>query len=120
MMKVVGTACFADRMPALAYIQFCPLPNGCDPSVDLFSELSFLHDLLGSPTEFPFWFIEVVIRPTQAFETIGKPRGSPETARSVQSALCDGPLFEFTNVHLHRIHELNIVPLVCAESTRKP
>ncbi|MFZ0951418.1 MAG: hypothetical protein WAN17_04075 [Candidatus Sulfotelmatobacter sp.] len=99
-----ASACYAGHKPMLAYIQFCPLANGCHPDVILMSDLSRLHCLLGAPEEFPFWLVEVVAKPTEKFETIrGLTRGSPETAKQVHRALCNGPLFEFAKLHLHRI-----------------
>jgi hypothetical protein len=99
-----ASACYAGHKPTLAYIQFCPLANGCHPDVILMNDLSHLHGLLGAPDEFPFWLVEVVAKPTETFETIrGLTKGLPDAAKEVHRALCNGPLFEFTKVHLHRI-----------------
>jgi hypothetical protein len=104
MVHRAAAACFVGPMPTLAYIQFCPLANGCDPDVMLMNDLSYFHNLLGAPDEFPFWLVEVVAKPTETFETIrGLTRGLPDTAKEVHRALCNGPLFEFTQLHLHRI-----------------
>jgi hypothetical protein len=104
MVHRAASACNVGSVPALAYIQFCPLPNGCDPDVMLMNDLSRLHGLLGTPDQFPFWLVEVVAQPTETFETIrGLTRGLPDTASEVHRALSNGPLFEFAKVHLHRI-----------------
>jgi hypothetical protein len=99
-----ASACYAGHKPTLAYIQFCPLANGCHPDAILMNHLSHLHSLLGAPDEFPFWLVEVVAKPTETFETIrGLTKGLPNTGKEVRRALCNGRLFEFTQLHLHRI-----------------
>jgi hypothetical protein len=100
-----ASACYAGQTPTMAYIQFCPLTNGCDPEPWLMDDLCHLHTLLGAPEGFPFWFVEIVARPTPAFEQIrGLPKSSVETAEAVRNALLEGPLFQFTEFHLHRVH----------------
>ena len=104
-----ASACYGDHKPTLAYIQFCPLASGCHPDVVLMNDLSYLHNLLGAPDEFPFWLVEVVAKPTEAFEEIrGLTKGLSETAQAVHRALCNGPLFQFTKFHLHRIHGVRV------------
>jgi hypothetical protein len=109
MVHRAASACYVGPNPTLAYIQFCPLANGCYPDVMLMNDLSYFHNLLGAPDEFPFWLVEVVAKPTQTFETIrGLTRGLRDTAKEIHRALCNGPLFEFTKLHLHRIHGLRV------------
>ena len=109
MVHRAASACYKGHVPTLAYVQFCPLANGCHPDMILMNDLSHLHGLLGAPDEFPFWLVEVVAKPTEAFEEIrGLTKGLPETAHAVHRALCNGPLFEFTNFHLHRIRGLRV------------
>jgi hypothetical protein len=104
MVHRAAAACYAGNIPTLAYVQFCPLANGCEPDVMLMNDLSYLHSLLGAPDEFPFWLVEVVAKPSEAFEELrGLTKGLPETAQAVHRALCNGPLFEFTKFRLHRI-----------------
>jgi hypothetical protein len=99
-----ASACVTGRIAALAYIQFCPLPNGADAGSRLRGDLDHLYTLLGAPERFPFWLVEVVIRPTEGFERIRNlTKGLPATADAVRSALCDGPLFEFEDFRPHRI-----------------
>ena len=111
-----ASACYAGHMPTLAYIQFCPLASGYHPDAILMNDLSYLHSLLGAPDGFPFWLVEVVARPSEAFEEIrGLTKGASETAQAVHRALCNGPLFEFTKFHLHRIRGLEIAPAAFSE-----
>ena len=67
-------------------------------------DLKSLHGLLGDPVGFPFFLIEVEAIATARFEQIkGSPKGSVETAETVRNALRDGPLFDFSGYHLHRV-----------------
>ena len=109
MVHRAAAACYAGNIPTLAYVQFCPLANGGDPDVMLMNDLSYFHNLLGAPDEFPFWLVEVVAKPTETFEKIrGLTSGLPDTAKEVHRALCNGSLFEFTKLHLHRIRGLRV------------
>jgi len=100
-----ASACYAGHAPTMAYIQFSPLANGRPPEPWLMNDLSHLHNLLGAPEGFPFWLVEIVAKPTPAFEQIrGLPKSSVETANAVRNALLKGPLFQFTEFHLHRVH----------------
>lgn len=105
MVHRAASACTVKRKPALAYLQFSPLPNGRRPEIEkLQRQLSKLDELLGSPTHFPFSLIEVETKPTEAFRRIsGLPKGSPRTAEVVRAALVEVPLFEFTNVVVHPV-----------------
>jgi hypothetical protein len=99
-----ASACAAGRKPTLAYIQFYPLPNGPVVCSTLREDLDHLYTLLGAPEQFPFWLVEVTLRPTEGFEHIRNlTKGLPATADAVRRALCDGPLFEFEGFRRHRI-----------------
>jgi hypothetical protein len=101
MVHRAASACAAGRRPSLAYLQFSPLPNGIEPNItQLQTKLSHLYDILGAPSAFPFFLIEVKLKATDAFHRIsGLPKGSPKTAAMVRAVLLHAPLFEFTSVH---------------------
>jgi len=99
-----ASACAAGRKPTLAYIQFCPLPNGTEVCSTLRDDLDHLYTLLGAPEQFPFWLVEVTLKPTEGFERIRNLiKGLPATAQAVRKTLCNGPLFEFEAFRPHRI-----------------
>jgi hypothetical protein len=99
-----ASACATGRKPTLAYIQFCPLPNGAEVCSTLRYDLEYLYTLLGTPDKFPVWLVEVVVKTTDGFEQIRNlAKGVPATSQAVRKALCDGPLFEFEDFKLHRI-----------------
>jgi len=104
MVHRAASAC-AIGHPALAYIQFSPLPDGKQTDLQrLKADLTNLHGLLGAPAGFPFLLIEVEAKATSAFEHIeGLPKGSANTAEEVKIALRNGPLFDFTGFHIDRI-----------------
>lgn len=95
--------------PALAYIQFSPLPPGIAPGIklkleQLQTDFSRLRQLLGTTEGFPFFLVEVTATPTEAFEEISKlAKGSRETAKAVCTAMRGAPLFEFKNPHFHPV-----------------
>lgn len=105
MVHRAASACAAGREPALAYLQFSPLPDGSAPhSGQLLDDLGHLHDLLGRPEKFPFCLLEVVVKTTAAFEEIRDlPKACPETAEAVKKSLCGGPLFEFEGVRQYAV-----------------
>lgn len=99
-----ASACVAGRIPALAYIQFRPLPNGAEVHSTLRGDLDHLYTLLGAPEQFPSWRVEVTLKPTEGFEHIRNlTKGLPATAQAVRKALCDGALFKFEDFRLHPI-----------------
>lgn len=95
--------------PALAYIQFSPLPPATAPDIkfkleQLQSALSRFRHLLGTTHGFPFFLVEVTATPTEAFNRIsGLARGSRKTASLVRTALRAAPLFEFKDFRLHPV-----------------
>lgn len=105
MVHRAASACVAGRAPAMAYIQFSPLPDATPPDIArLKCDLAHLHHLLGDPTGFPFHLIEVEVSPTATFKRIkALPKGSAETARTVRAVLGKEPLFEFTISRWHTV-----------------
>lgn len=95
--------CDVSGRPALAYLQFSPLPNDSEPHTELLKDgLSHLYHLLGAPSNFAFLLIEVTAIPTEAFVLIsGLRKGSSETARAVIGALGGAPLFRFSDFRTH-------------------
>lgn len=98
MVHRAASACAAGPKPKLLYLQFTPLPNGTPADCrHLREDLHNLHSLLGSPEDFPFYLVELEVKPTAAYEVIASlSKGSAETAEKVVSALNGEPLFEFT------------------------
>lgn len=105
MVHRAASAGAAGRKPALAYLQFSPLPDGSTADCQqLLDDLGHLHDLLGGPEGFPLRLIEVVARPTAAFEGIRSLRkGSGDTAEAVKRALRGEALFEFEGLQEYAV-----------------
>ena len=105
MVHRAASACSLGRSPVLAYLQFLPRPD--DHPTDVvgpLNDLTQFHQLLGSPTGFPFYLVEVEARPLPDFERIKNlPKGSTQTAHVVRSALRNGPLFEFASWRLKKV-----------------
>jgi hypothetical protein len=52
------------------------------------ADLQHLHQLLGSPQDFPFSLVALPLRPTEAFRTIESLRKrGPDTDRSIRDAI---------------------------------
>jgi len=100
-----ASACYYSEKPRLVYLHFIPDPSGAGATSEQYrSDLNHLKELLGNPTKFQFYLLEVEIKPTMEFEQIKHlPKASLETARIVRNALTDATLFEFTNFHLQVI-----------------
>ena len=98
MVHRAASACAVGTSPAMAYLQFSPLPDNTRPNIaQLENDLGHLHALLGKPAELPFYLLDVEIRPTAAFiEISGLPKGCASTAATVKAALLNGSLFDFT------------------------
>ena len=104
MVHRAASACFASRIPTLAYIQFSPLPNGSSQEPTVIRDLAQLHTLLGVPDTLRFYLVEVLVAPTKAFEAIrALPKSSPATTKSVITALRNGPLFRFVDFRVHHV-----------------
>jgi len=97
MVHRAASACAVGRKPKLIYLQFTPLPNGAPVDTQhLNNDLRTLHDLLGSPANFPFYLVEMEVKPTTAYQTIANlPKKSVETAAQIMAALNGEPLFKF-------------------------
>lgn len=97
MVHRAASACAAGRQPALAYLQFSPLPSGGAPDFQqLLDDLANLHGSLGNPEGFRFRLIELLVKPTKSFAAVvDLPKGRLETAEVVKRALREDALFEF-------------------------
>lgn len=97
MVHRAASACAAGLNPKLLYLQFTPLPNGTPADcLHLREDLYNLHSLLGSPVDFPFYLVELEVKPTAAYVAIASlPKGSTETAVKMMAALKGDPLFKF-------------------------
>ncbi|MGA2673630.1 MAG: hypothetical protein ABSE99_10425 [Terracidiphilus sp.] len=104
MVHRAASACAAGN-PAMVYLQFSPLPDGNQPDIQrLKDDLIYLHGLLGVPIGLPFFLVEVEAKATARFaQILGLPKGSQSTADAVMNALREGPLFDFTGYHVHRL-----------------
>lgn len=105
MVHRAASACEAGRSSAMAYLQFMPLPGGALPVTSaLECDLAHLHRVLGNPTPLPFYWVEVEVRPTAAFERIKElPKGSRDTEVAVRTALGEAPLFDFGSFRVRQI-----------------
>jgi len=105
MVHRAASACYGSEDPNLAYLHFIPDPSGQGAiSVQYESDLQYLYNLLGNPTKFGFYLIEVEIKPTTEYDRIKSlPKASSETAYTIRAALENGPLFEFKDFNLHAI-----------------
>ena len=104
MVHRAASACSAGKLPALIYLQFCPLPDGRPVESSLMDDLRHLHSLLGSPPNVPFWLAKVEMRPNPAFDRIRTlSRGLSQTAQAVRDALRGEPLFTFTDISFHPV-----------------
>ena len=105
MVHRAASACFNSEQPRLAYLHFIPDPSGKGATSKQYqSDLEHLRLLLGNPSDFQFYLVDLEIRPTEVFERIKDlPKGSAKTAIAVRNAFDDGALFEFANCHLQVI-----------------
>jgi len=85
-------------------LHFTPTIKSAATSAQYLTDLSQVHALLGSPSDFPFFLIDVPMQPTQAFRAIEHlKKGAAETGEAVRSALLGQRLFEFGEPHMRRI-----------------
>jgi len=100
-----ASACYESEKPNLAYLHFVPDPSGKGATATQYeSDLKLLRELMGKPNEFGIYLIEVNIKQTPAFEKIKDlPKGTAETATAVRNALENGPIFDFSDLHLQDI-----------------
>jgi hypothetical protein len=99
-----ASACALGRAPSLAYLHFVPATKGAATSEQYLNDLSQVHALLGSPADFPFYFIELSMQPTKAFQAIEHlKKGDAKTGRMVRSALLASALFTFGEPSVRQI-----------------
>ena len=100
-----ASACYESEKPNLAYLHFVPDPSGKGATATQYeSDLELLRELMGKPNEFGIYLIEVNIKQTPAFEKIKDlPKSTAETATAVRNALENGPIFDFSDLHLQDI-----------------
>jgi hypothetical protein len=102
MVHRAASACHGTKHPQLAYCVFHQPTNRPDDAYLI--GLQSLHAVLGTPCDFPFYFGEIQINPTEAFRSIEDlPKGSLATAHLVRSAFQDSELFKFLNYRIHKI-----------------
>jgi len=84
-------------LPELIYLHFNPSPEKNSATLNEYvSDLTHLHNILGSPKDLIFRCVELPVFPTPAFEIIKNlNKHLPITSTQVFEALCHGPLFTF-------------------------
>lgn len=103
MVHRAASACAAGGKPALAYLLFKPSP---DPrTADLRTirdDLTHLWSVLGRPSTFPFYLVELPLSRTTLFDALASlPKGNQITAQQVRAALFGSDrLFSFEK---HRV-----------------
>lgn len=105
MVHRAASAAAMSRSPSLIYLHFDLAGRLGGTSTDqYYTDLTYLHNLLGKPLNFPFHMIEVEIKPTSVFSALEHlKKGSPETDLAVRSGLLSGRLFEFGETRLQTI-----------------
>jgi len=108
MVHRAASAAFVGERPRLAYFVFKPSPDerAATPA-DVFGKLTDLWHLLGSPTSFPFYLVEIETKPLEAYEPLRLlTKGEDATAEAVSAALQDSkPLFAFAVSNIRKIGE---------------
>jgi hypothetical protein len=97
MLHRAASAAVAGKRPRLAYFIFKPSPTGGAASAnDIFTQLSSLWKLLGSPDAFPFYAVEIKLKELATFTVLPKTKDEA-TDEAVRAALQDGKkLFDFS------------------------
>jgi hypothetical protein len=92
-----ASAATRQRRPELVYLHFHPSPHTKTQTTEEYiKDLTELRRLLGRPSGLKFNVVEVLLKPTQAFDDIRHlDKRSTSTSNSVREALCRGPLFDF-------------------------
>lgn len=108
MVHRAASACGSLHSPRLVYLHFVPALGSLAASAattdQYLADLTHLHGVLGHPKQFPFYLVEVVIRPTTSFAKIQElPKRGPITDAAVRAALLGGRLFEFHAPTIARI-----------------
>jgi hypothetical protein len=106
MVHRAASACEAGGNPRLAYLVFKPSPDPRTADIQIIhDDLTHLWNLLGTPKRFPFYSIEVQLFPTAEFDTIASlPKGNEATREAVRDALCNEPLFDFSEYELRTVN----------------
>jgi hypothetical protein len=113
MLHRAASACFASRAtgkrPRLAYFKFSPSEDfaskGFVPATLGYYKngLESLWTRLGSPSEFPFFLVEIRITPTEKFFSINHLSKGETTGQTVRNALQEFRFFEFPSYHVTHI-----------------
>jgi hypothetical protein len=100
-----ASACGAGKRPHLAYLHFsAPGVRSGASSGQYEKDLAAVHTLLGHPTGFPFFVVDLPIEPTAAFRRIQDlKKGQAATGQQVRAALLADTLFEFGEPQVMRI-----------------
>lgn len=99
MIHRAASAAFAGERPRMAYFIFKPSPTSrAAKSEDVFEKLSNFWSLLGKPTIFPFWLVEIEMKTLESYEPLRSlKKGDEGTSEEVCAALQDTtPLFDFS------------------------
>jgi hypothetical protein len=106
MVHRAASACDAGGKPQLAYLVFKPSPDPRTADMQtIHDDLTHLWNLLGNPKKFPFYLVEVQLSPTAAFDAIASlPKGNGATNEAVRDALCNEPLFDFSEYELRTVN----------------
>jgi hypothetical protein len=106
MVHRAASACAAGVNPKMAYLMFEPSLDPKTASIQqIHADLNHLWDLLGNPNRFPFYLIELQLSPTAAFDAIASlPKGDEATNKAVRDALCNEPLFDFSEYELRTVN----------------
>lgn len=105
MVHRAASACAAGVDPKMAYLVFKPSLDPRTASIQqIQADLNHLWGLLGRPKGFPFYLVEMQLSPTAAFDAIASlPKGDEATNETVRDALCNGPLFDFSEYELRTV-----------------
>lgn len=106
MIHRAASAAFTGERPRLAYFLFKPSPDPKSATPDdILVKLKDLWTLLGNPTSFPFYVVEIDIKPLETYEQLRLlVKGEEATSESICAALQDSkPLFQFGD---HRIRQV--------------
>lgn len=105
MVHRAASAAASSQSPHLVYLHFEPSPRkGAATAKQYMDDLRALHELIGSPSGFPFYVVSLPTKPTAAFGEIeGLPKGTKDTDLRVRRALASSRLFEFGTPSIHPV-----------------
>ncbi|MHC2069764.1 DUF6946 family protein [Bremerella sp. T1] len=97
MVHRAASAAAAGENPRLAYFIFKPSPTPRAATADAIKQqLELLWSALGSPSNFPFYVIEITVTEEEAYQPLKALPKNEETSEAVSAALQgDSPLFGF-------------------------